>query len=281
VLKSCCVIALLAALACGGGHEAEVARAQPPAMGGSISGGSNAASAGGWPSVGGGSVAGAGGGADAASGNGGGATSGGFAGGAGELGDTWVLDNLLAIGGLTPEIWGAPSVTETPHGKALCFDGDDGIVLTTNPLEGSQAFTLQVLFRPDPVLETETALAEPRFVHIETDAADRATVEARVTATQFYLDTFIASAGQSKTLVDPARVHPVGEWHWAALTYASGVMRHYVDGTEDASADLDAVPFGPGKTSIGVRQNHLYWFKGCVRELRFVARALTTETLEQ
>jgi hypothetical protein len=154
-------------------------------------------------------------------------------------------------------------------------------VLASNPLAALQAFTLQVLFRPDPVLQAQSPLAEPRFVHIETDAGDRATVEARVGPTQFYLDTFIASAGRSKTLVEPARVHPVGEWHWAALTYADGVMRHYVDGTEDASANLDALPFGPGKTSIGVRQNRVYWFNGCVRELRFVPRALSSDALER
>jgi hypothetical protein len=205
--------------------------------------------------------------------------SGGAVGGAAAPNGAWVLDNLTSIAGLTPEVWGGPTLTQTPYGVALCFDGDDGIVLPKNPLEGFGAFTLQVLFRPDPVVEGETALAEPRFIHIETSAADRATIEARVDSTQFYLDTFISSAGQSKTLSDESRRHAVGQWHWGALSYADGMMHHYVDGVVDASAALSAGPLGPGKTSLGVRQNHVYWFKGCIRELRFTPAALPSESL--
>jgi hypothetical protein len=208
-----------------------------------------------------------------------GASVGGIAGSASGPGDAWILDSLETIGGLTPEVWGAPTLSETPQGRALCFDGDDGVVLSQNPLQGFAAFTVQVLFRPESVLESEMALAEPRFIHIETAAADRLTVEARVDASGFYLDTFISSAGQSKTLSEASQRHAVGAWHWAALSYANGTMRHYVDGIQDASAELNASPLGPGTTSVGVRQNHLYWFKGCVRELRFAAEALPIQAL--
>lgn len=209
----------------------------------------------------------------------GGTSASGIAGSASGPQNAWVLDNLASIAGLTPDVWGAPTLSETPQGPALCFDGDDGVLLPRNPVAGLAAFTVQVLFRPEPVLESELALAEPRFVHIETSAADRLTVEARVDAAGFYLDTFISSAGQSKTLSEASQRHAVGAWHWAALSYGSGVMRHYVDGIQDASAELNVSPLGPGKTSIGVRQNHLYWFKGCIRELRFSPEALPADAL--
>ena len=83
----------------------------------------------------------------------------------------------------------------------------------------------------------------------------------------------------SKTLSDPARTHPLGQWHWAALSYADGKLRHFVDGSEDAAADIAAAPLGPGKTSLGARQNHVDWFVGCIRELRFAERALESVTL--
>jgi len=275
------LLALLLTLGCGNQPESDDIGAGP-AEGGAASGSSSVAGAAGSGGV---AAAGANGGTAGAvqpeAGSGGSAGVAGTSSTGGAPSDAWLLDNLTAIAGVTPEIWGMPSVDESPYGPALCFSGDDGIVLAKNPLEGWAAFTLQVLFRPDPVLPEEEALSEPRFVHIETDAADRATVEARVNPTQFYLDTFISSTGQSKTLIDAARVHPVGQWHWAALSYADGTMRHYVDGIEDASASLTAAPLGPGKTSLGVRQNRLYWFKGCIRELRFAPRALPAESLER
>jgi len=195
--------------------------------------------------------------------------------------DEWVIDNITSIHGLRPTVLGAPVTTATDQGQALCFDGDDGILLAKNPLEGLAEFTLQILFRCDPLTSAQAALAEPRFLHIETEAASRATVEARVTETSFALDTFLRSGSQSRTLLDAAKRHPVAVWHWAALTYGDGQMRHYVDGVEDAAGPLSLMPFGPGKTSIGVRQNFVHWFKGCVRKLRISPRALPPERLEK
>lgn len=195
--------------------------------------------------------------------------------------DEWVIDNITSIHGLRPTVLGAPLITATDQDRALCFDGDDGILLPKNPLEGLAEFTLQVLLRCDGLTPAQAALAEPRILHIETEAASRATVEARVTETSFALDTFLRSGSQSRTLLDAAKRHPVAIWHWAALTYGDGQMRHYVDGVEDAAGPLALVPFGPGKTSIGVRQNLVHWFKGCVRKLRISPRALPPESLEK
>jgi acetyl esterase/lipase len=46
-------------------------------------------------------------------------------------------------------------------------------------------------------------------------------------------------------------------------------MSHYVDGRREASGPVAFKALGPGRTSIGVRQNRVSWFKGRIREVRF------------
>ena len=82
-------------------------------------------------------------------------------------------------------------------------------------------------------------------------------------------------------MIDETKVHPVATWYWTALSYADGQMRHFVEGVEDASGSVTVAPLGPGKISIGVRQNLQYWFKGCVRELRVTSGALPPESLQR
>ncbi|MBC8132285.1 MAG: LamG domain-containing protein [Deltaproteobacteria bacterium] len=180
---------------------------------------------------------------------------------------------------MAPMVIGSPLSMPSPHGVSLCFDGDDAIVLNANPLQGLSTFTIEVLLRIDGV--TTAALNQPRYLHIETTDASRATMEARVTETTWYLDTFLLSGTQSRTLVDSSKVHPVGQWSWTALTYEGGQMRHFVNGTEDASGMVTVPPFGPGKMSLGVRQNLLYWFKGCIREVRITSAALPSAQLQK
>ena len=177
-------------------------------------------------------------------------------------------------------VLGSPVVTSTPHGNALCFDGDDAVVLDDHPLEGLGAFTLEALVRIDGV--TAAALNQPRYLHIEaTTGPARATMEARVTETSFYLDTFLLAGTASRTLADSAKVHPVGQWTWTALTYDGITMRHYVDGVEDANGAVTVPAFGPGKMSLGVRQNLMYWFAGCIREVRVTAVPLPPAQLQR
>jgi hypothetical protein len=210
-----------------------------------------------------------------------GAISCGGSGGSSAGAERWILDSTTSISGMVPTLIGAPAATDTDRGTSLCFDGDDAVVLARNPVEGMTAFTLELLFRPDAVTTAEPALAEPRIVHVETAEASRATIEARVGAADFYLDTFLLSGTQSLTLVDATRTHPVGQWHWAALTYDGAQMRHFVDGAEDAAGAVAIAPLGAGSTSIGVRQNLVYWFKGCAHELRASAGALGADRLQR
>lgn len=224
-----------------------------------------------------------GGGAGGASGASGVAGGGGAGGGGGAAGtpapERWLIDSVTTIHGLTPMVLGSPVVTATPHGDALCFDGDDAVVLDDHPLDGLGAFTLEALVRIDGV--TDAAFNQPRYLHIEaTTGPARATLEARVTETSFYLDTFLLAGTASRTLVDSAKLHPVGQWTWTALTYDGATMRHFVDGVEDANGALAVPAFGPGKLSLGVRQNLMYWFKGCIREVRVTAAALPAAQLQ-
>ena len=54
-------------------------------------------------------------------------------------------------------------------------------------------------------------------------------------------------------------------------------MRHYIDGKLELSGKIAMKPFGSGRTSIGVRQNRVYWFKGAVRKVKFSHAALRPE----
>ena len=218
-----------------------------------------------------------------ASGSGGGtAGSGATAGGGGSIAtvERWIVDNTTSIHGNAPMVHGSPQVMASPQGDALCFDGDDAVVLNANPVRGLAAFTMEVFMRIDGV--TNAAFNQPRYLHVETTDASRLTMEARVTDMSWYLDTFLLSSnGQSRTLIDATKVHPVGQWTWTALTYDGAQMRHFVDGVEDASGAVTVPMYGAGKMSLGVRQNLVNWFVGCIREVRITPTALAPADLQR
>ncbi|MGC4093761.1 MAG: LamG domain-containing protein [Polyangiaceae bacterium] len=191
----------------------------------------------------------------------------------------WLVDDPRALHGAHTLVLGEPRLGESPLGPALCFDGDDGLIADLNPLQGLEAFTLEVLARIDAV--GDPAHSEPRFVHIESAEGLRATVEARVTSTQFFVDTHLHTNSDKLTLANSASLHPVGRWNWIALSYAEGHMRHFVDAVEDGHGDVPFRPMGAGKMSLGVRQNRVHYFQGCIRELRVSPRALPAEQLQR
>src|SRR5262245_9876197 len=193
----------------------------------------------------------------------------------------WILANLTSIAGLTPKLVGAPRVDDSasPEGPAVCFDGDDGLIFEKNPIEGLAAFTIEVYLRFDAV--TEAPWAEPRYLHIETADGRRATMEGRVSASDFYLDTFLLAGDSRLTLIEKARTHPVGRWTWTALTYDSGRMRHFVDGVEDARGEVTFPVTGPGRISLGVRQNLVHYLRGCIREVKVTPLALEPPALQR
>jgi Concanavalin A-like lectin/glucanases superfamily len=185
----------------------------------------------------------------------------------------WILDNTQSIGGHTPTVLGAPTVTD----GALCFDGvDDALIFSTNPLEGLAAFTVEVRFLAD-----STGAVEQRFVHLQqTSSPNRALIETRVAPNgSWHLDTYLRSGTAELALIDPAKTHPTDIWQWAALSYANGTQRHFVDAVEELSGAVAFAPLGAGEMSIGTRINQVDWFKGCASELRIHDRALPTGEL--
>jgi beta-xylosidase/acetyl esterase/lipase len=178
----------------------------------------------------------------------------------------WTLDNLSKIGGHAVTVAGAPRVVQTPGGRAIEFNGTtDGLFVDANPLVGLERFTIDVLFEP-----AADGPEEQRFVHFEeAGSGNRALIELRrLPDATWTLDTFLRHGAASLTLIDRARTHPTGRWHTASLTYDGATMTHYVDGVREASGSVAFRPLAAGRTSIGVRQNRVSWFKGRIREIR-------------
>jgi len=66
-----------------------------------------------------------------------------------------------------------------------------------------------------------------------------------------------------------------------ALTFDGRTMSHYVNGTLQLQGAVAFPPMARGRTSLGVRQNLVYWFKGCISEVRFSAIALEAGKLRR
>jgi hypothetical protein len=185
---------------------------------------------------------------------------------------TWKINSLDNIGGRPAEKIGKPRVIDTADGRGLWFDGlADGLVVKSNPIAGAAAFTLEAVFRPDA-----GGTFEQRWFHIQEAANDnRVLLEIRLTGDEWFLDTFIKSGDNKLTLYSENFKHKTGEWYHVALVYDGTTMRHFVDGKEEMSGPLAIQPLGDGGTSIGVRMNRVFWFRGAVRKARFTGRALT------
>jgi len=197
----------------------------------------------------------------------------------------WKFNNLSRIGGLTPTVEGAPALVDSPVGKAVQFNGTDtGLFFPGRPLVGAKTFTIEAIFRP------EGGEFQQRWMHIaETDpktgldansggTADpnpRFMFEIRVVKDQWYLDAFVNSKAGSKALAFPEKLHPVGPWYAVEQTYDGKTYRSYVNGVLEGEGDVAFTPHGPGHMMVGVRMNHVNYFKGSMAEARFTTRALS------
>jgi hypothetical protein len=183
----------------------------------------------------------------------------------------WVLGDLTSIGGHAVSLVGAPRVVQTTIGPAVEFNGSaDGLFVDASPIAGLRAFTVEVLFQP-----AADGPDEQRFLHIsETGTENRLLFETRMLPDRAWcLDTFLRHSDLSRTLIDRQLAHPAGSWHVVALAYDGTTMTHYVDGVRELSGDVAFAPLGAGRTSIGVRQNLISWFKGRIRLIRITAEA--------
>jgi hypothetical protein len=190
----------------------------------------------------------------------------------------WTLDNAASIGGHQPTVLGAPRFVDAGVGPAACFNGkDDGLIVPAIPIAGWSQFTIEVLFRPDA-----DGPEAQRFVHLQDERESRALFEIRLTPDgQWCLDTFLLSGTNRLPLIDRGKLHPAGSWHWAALVYDGKQMAHFVDGTKEMEGEVAFAPMTTGQTSLGVRLNRVYWFKGCIREVHFSPTALGPAQLQR
>jgi hypothetical protein len=191
----------------------------------------------------------------------------------------WHVDNLERIGGHPVTVVGRPRVVETPVGPAVEFNGEsDGLFLDVNPIAGLSRFTIEVLFAP-----AADGPEEQRFLHFEeSGTGNRALVETRhLPNGRWALDTFLRHGDEALTLLDRSLVHPPDTWHLAALTYDGTTMRHYVDGVLQGEGTVAFETLKAGRTSIGVRQNRVSWFKGRVAEVCITPRAVEPDELRR
>lgn len=186
----------------------------------------------------------------------------------------WDINRLDSIGGFPVTLYGEPLVVETDSGTAVEFDGaDDGLLVESNPLEGAEEFSIEVVFKPYP-----GGLEEQRFIHIQQDDNNRALIELRSTPEDnWFLDTFIKSAGSGTTLFAEDFLHAANEWWHACLVYSNNTMTHYVNGIEELSDAISFQPVSSGATSIGVRQNLVSWYKGAIKTIRVTHKALSPD----
>jgi hypothetical protein len=192
---------------------------------------------------------------------------------------TWRLERADSVGGYVAEVLGAPAARTEGGRAALCFNGEsDGLIVPVNPIEGWPQFTIEVLFLPE-----HGGPEEQRFLHIQDDAQRRALIETRLTRPDAWaLDTFLYSTATERlTLLERSIAQPTDRWYWAALSYDGERMTHYVNGEKQLEGTVNMAAMSAGRISLGVRQNRVHWFKGCIAEVRFTAVALAPERLRK
>ena len=197
---------------------------------------------------------------------------------------TWRFDNLSRIGDLSPKVEGSPQLVVSPVGKAVQFNGKDtALLFPSRPLVGAKAFTIEAIFRPEGgdfqqrwmhIAETDPKTGLDANPGGTSDPNPRFMFEVRVVDGQWYLDAFVNSASGSKALIDPKKLHPINQWYAVEQTYDGKTYRSYVNGVLENEGEVAFTPHKAGHMMVGVRMNHVNYFKGSVAEARFTTRAL-------
>jgi hypothetical protein len=192
---------------------------------------------------------------------------------------TWNVDNTANIGGhAVTTVIGSPTVVSTPFGNGLKFDGNDGVIVDANPIAGATTFTIEMLFRPDPIVNLSSNV--PRILHVQSSIPPdhRATLEGRIVNGQWYLDAFLrsqrpgqanASVVNSLTLIDATKLHPLGQWYNFTMTYDGEQLRAYLNGQLELAGPLAVLATASGQVSLGMRHNQVNFFEGVIANVRF------------
>ena len=194
--------------------------------------------------------------------------------------EVWTFDRLDKIGGAPVTVLGHPQVIRTPLGKAIQFNGvDDALFIGKHPLAGAEVFTFEAIFRPD-----SGGAAEQRWFHLAeqdpttgADTDSRFLFETRTIGNHWCLDAFVHTPTADQAILHRELLHPLDVWHHVAMVYDGAEFRSYVNGVLQGKAAVKFSSQGPGHSSVGVRINKMYYFKGAVRQARFTRRVLTPE----
>ena len=189
----------------------------------------------------------------------------------------WNVHDAARVAGHRTQVLGSPGTATIDGRRALCFDGiSDGIVVSTNPISGWPQFTIEALIRP-----AAGGGEEQRFLHIEDERSSRLLLETRLTPERRWaLDTFLyKSRDENRVLLDRAKLHETQRWHWVALTFDGQTMAHHVNGVRELDGPVTFHAMTDGRVSLGVRLNQRSWYNGCIAEVRFTPRALSSSEL--
>jgi hypothetical protein len=185
----------------------------------------------------------------------------------------WILASMTENKSEGLSLRGKPEAIECKYGKALSFNGDsDAVFIEEMPLSGLKKFTIEMIIQPQ-----NGGNFEQRFLHCGETQGDRILLELRATPEGWYFDAFVAVGEQKLALIDPSLLHPLDQWYHLAYVIDNGKLVTYVNGKKELEGNVIFSPVQGGKTSIGVRQNEVSWFKGAVYSVRFTDNALTTD----
>lgn len=184
----------------------------------------------------------------------------------------WQFGSVNQIAGNPVIITGSPEVINSAQGGAVEFNGEDeGLLINHNPIKGWDNFTIEVDLKPYPGYPQNI---EQRFLHIQDPNNEnrRILIELRLNEKEeWYGDWFIKAENESLTLIDSTLTFPVNEWATISLSYEKGKVRGYINGKLQVEGEIQYLPVGSNASvSIGSRMDHRSWFKGAIKEVRFI-----------
>lgn len=182
----------------------------------------------------------------------------------------WMLSDLVVKTTDSIQIKGKPEIVNFKNNQAVSFNGSsDAIFLESMPLTGYEQFTIELIFRP-----ASGGNFEQRFLHCGEVQGDRVMLELRSTLTNWYFDAFIKAGDSQLALIEPGLLHPLDQWYHLAFVIDHGKLETFVNKRKELEGKIRMTPLKNGKTSIGVRQNEISWFKGAIYKIRITPEAL-------
>lgn len=185
----------------------------------------------------------------------------------------WIISEFLQPDLVGIKASGEPNIVDCNFGTAVHFDGiDDALFVDSMPLAGLSQFTVEAIFRPD-----RGGSFEQRFLHFGEPNEGRLLFEIRTTKTEWYFDAYINTSKGERAMIDPERLYPLDQWYHVAFVVNEARLSTYVNGVKELEDRVHIAPIQTGRTSIGVRQNKVSWFKGAIYQVRISPKALSPD----